>query len=221
MLTISLLVALLALAGVTLGSFRTRRRLEAQVLELQRNARVEGLTLLRNQAAFKEDLDLELLRSERTAQPASLMVLSVDSHPWTEPAGDAPRQELARVMSSAVRDVDVGYRIGSDEFALILPGTRARGALVAADRLRNALRQAGAPAGSVTVGVAEAGPGMDRRQLFRNAYVALLAAGRDRRTDVLAYSPELEPTSDPAELDGLTRIEPIESTLPSNAPPHG
>jgi diguanylate cyclase (GGDEF)-like protein len=216
-LTISLLVALLALAGVTLGSVRTRRRLEAQVLELQRNARVEGLTLLRNEAAFKEDLDLELLRSERTTQPASLLVLSVDSHPWTEPAGDAPRQELARVMSGAVRAVDVGYRIGSDEFALILPGTRARGALVAADRVCAALREAGAPAGSVTVGVAEAGPGMDRRALFRNAYVALLAAGRDRHADVLAYSPELEPTGDPAALDGLGRIEPVEAL--SDAPP--
>ena len=30
-------------------------------------------------------------------------MLSVDSHPWTEPAGNAPRQELARVMSGAVR----------------------------------------------------------------------------------------------------------------------
>ncbi len=219
MLTISLLVALLALTGVTVGGVRSRRRLEAQVLELQRNARIEGLTLLRNQAAFKEDLDLELLRSERTAQPASLLVLSVDSHPWTEPAGEAPRQELARVMSGAVRDVDVGYRIGSDEFALILPGTRARGALVAADRVCAALREAGAPAGSVTVGVAEAGPGVDRRALFRSAYVALLAAGRDQQADVLAYSPELEPTSEPAELHGLARIEPDESFSTSDAPP--
>jgi two-component system, cell cycle response regulator len=219
MLTVSLLVALLALPGVTFGGLRTRRRLEAQVRELQRNARVEELTLLRNAAAFKEDLDLELLRSERTAQPASLIVLSVDSRPWTEPAGNAPRQELARVMSGAVREVDIGYRIGADEFALILPGTRARGALVAADRVGDALRAAGAPAGSVAVGVAEAGPGVDRRQLFRNAYVALLAAGRDGRPDVLAYSPELEPSSDPAELHGLARIEPVESSSLSDARP--
>jgi hypothetical protein len=58
---------------------------------------------------------------------------------------------------------------------------------------------------------------MDRRALFRNAYVALLAAGRYRHADVLAYSPELEPTGDPAALDGLGRIEPVEAL--SDAPP--
>src|SRR5205807_3439629 len=100
--------------------------------------------------------------------------------------------------------VDRGYRIGTTEFALILPDTRAQGGAVAARRVVGALLETGSLAGRVSAGVSEAGPGIDRHLLFRNAYVALLAAARDVDEHVLVYAPELEPRGGAASVEGLS-----------------
>jgi PleD family two-component response regulator len=91
-----------------------------------------------------------------------------------------------------VRNIDLAYRIGPGEIALIVPETRARGALIAVSRLEERLLAAGVPSRAVTAGVAEAGPGVDRVQLCHEAHCALLVAGSEGRPRVLTYSPELE-----------------------------
>jgi hypothetical protein len=103
--------------------------------------------------------------------------------------------------------VDVAYRTGIDEFALILPETRARGGLVAAARVKQAYLASAE--GAVTAGLAETGPGIDRHRLFRNAYCALLAAGGGNRPGLLAYSPELERSTSPEQLPGPAGTEPV------------
>jgi diguanylate cyclase (GGDEF)-like protein len=172
---------------------RREAALQAELARLRLQVRVDGVTMLGDQRAFEEDLDRELMRAERTGQPLCLIVLNVDAEPWTQRTGDEHRRALAKAMRASVRGVDLGYRIGTDEFALILPDTRARGGLVAARRVVSALRATGALQAWVSAGVAEAGPGIDRRQLFRSAYVALLAVGRGDRERIRVYSPELEP----------------------------
>ena len=124
-------------------------------------------------------------------------------------ARDARREAFVHVLRSTVRMIDVAYRTGTNEFALILPDTRARGALVAAARVE---RSAEANGLRVTAGVAETGPGLDRHTLFRNAYCALLSAGTEGRPTALAYSPELEHGSARGRLAGLADIEPTEGS---------
>jgi GGDEF domain-containing protein len=177
-------------------SVPSRRRIaaaEGELARLRREATVDSVTALGNRQAFTEDLDRELLRADRTGQPVCLVVLNLDSTSWDRREADERRRTSAAAMISAVRRVDRGYRIGVDEFALILPDTRARGGLVAAGRAAAALLGAGAHGARWVAGLAEAGPGIDRRQLFRNAYVALLAAGRNGHPGILVYSRELEP----------------------------
>jgi diguanylate cyclase (GGDEF)-like protein len=205
----ALVAGLLALSASINRAVHRRREasLLAEVAELRRQARVEGPTMLRNRQAFKEDLDREILRADRTGRPICLVVLSLEVEPRGEPRSDAQLRALAQTMSAAVRKVDVGYRIGTDEFALILPDTRARHGLAAARRVRKALLAEEAPCGRAAAGVAEAGPGIDRRRLFRHAYVALLAAGRDGGPDIVVYSPELERTGANAEPERATAVE--------------
>lgn len=148
--------------------------------------------MLGNRQAFTEDLDLEVARADRTGRPASLVVVSLDPELWREQTGSDAPEAVVHVIRTELRSVDVAYRIATDEFALLLPDTRALGALVAAGRLEKRFRGVEGPAGRVTVGIAELGPGLDRHQLFRNAYRAMLAAGRDGRSRLLVYSPELE-----------------------------
>ena len=53
-------------------------------------------------------------------------------------AGDERIQGLADAIRDSRRATDLGYRIGGDEFAVILPGSRALGALEFAERVRGA-----------------------------------------------------------------------------------
>jgi len=57
-------------------------------------------------------------------------------------------------MGSAVRSIDVGYRLATDEFGLILFDTRARGAALAASRVGKALLATDAAPARLTAGIA-------------------------------------------------------------------
>jgi hypothetical protein len=81
---------------------------------------------------------------------------------------------------------------------VILPETRAEGSVMAAHRLQHELLRCDPAPARMRAGLAELGPGIDRHELFRHAYCALLAAGRDARPDILAYRHELEPGHDQA-----------------------
>src|SRR5436305_9867471 len=131
---IVVLVVLLVLACASSIRERIRQRgLEAELSDLRGRVRTDPDLMLRTREAFSEDLELELLRGDRTGRPACLVVFSLGDA-TSDSEADARRLTLASVLRSAVRTVDVGYRTGVDEFALILPEPRARGGLVAARR---------------------------------------------------------------------------------------
>jgi GGDEF domain-containing protein len=145
---------------------------------------------LRGRKLFAEDLDREVLRAARSGHPACLVLLRLERDP-------AARMLLG-VMATELRAVDLRYRLGADEFALILPDTRARGGLIAAGRIEESLLLATGTT-ELAAGVAELGPGIDRDQLLRNAASALQLAGRRGHSTVLAYSPLLEDEIEPAQ----------------------
>jgi len=53
------------------------------------------------------------------------------------PAGDRALESLGRVLMDGRREVDGVYRIGGDEFALILPDTGSEGAAAVGERIRD------------------------------------------------------------------------------------
>jgi diguanylate cyclase (GGDEF)-like protein len=191
-LTVALALAAVGAVLFALRSGRRRRQLEAELAELRAGVRVEAPTLLGNREAFTEALDVEVSRSSRTGRPASLLVITVASELWRGQPDSCAQRALAEVIRTQVRGEDMGYRLGTDEFALILPETRGEGGLVAAARVEAKFLATGGQARSLTVGIAELGPGMDRHELFRQAYCAMLSAGRHGRSRLLLYSPEFE-----------------------------
>jgi GGDEF domain-containing protein len=205
--TVVLLVLLACACACTLSLLRRRRRLEAELDNLRAAGGVDRETPLGGRDAFSDELALEVQRIARTGRPACLIVLRLEEDPEDDATREAQCKDLVRVLNSAIRVIDRRYWIGADEFALLLPETRARGGLVAARRIESELHAAGV--GKITAGVAELGPGIDRRLVFRHAYCAFLAAGRDGRSTILAYSPELKPSSDwDQQLDAAPEIEP-------------
>ena len=185
MITIAFLVGVLLLAGFAFIIFRARR---AEVARLARIAITDPLTGLRNHRAFQEDLARELQRVGRTGDPLSLVLLDVDglklvNDRFGHQAGDERLQAVAHAIRATHRGTDAAYRIGGDEFAVILAGARALGALEYAQRLRADI--------PVTSGIAEATELRSRDELIREAGLALVGAKRIHQ-DVAVYGPDME-----------------------------
>jgi len=113
------------------GRFRLPIVLEYEELKnLHRTAVTDPLTGLQNRRLFDETVDKELNRARRYNQPLSLVIL--DLHRFKEvndkhghPRGDEVLHAAAATFRKALRTSDSSFRIGGDEFALILPQTDA------------------------------------------------------------------------------------------------
>lgn len=101
--------------------------------------RRDPLTGLANRRAFEERLPTELARASRSARPVSLCLFDLDGFKGVNdrlghPAGD----EVLRVVAGILRQsrlADDCFRIGGDEFAILMPGTTAEEATIGADRI--------------------------------------------------------------------------------------
>ena len=146
-----------------------------------RESRSDALTGLANRRAFEERLPVELARFSRSGRPLSLVLLDLDGFKGVNdrlghPAGDEALREVARIIKAS-RVTDDPFRIGGDEFALLMPGTTAEEAEVAARRLAEAVRTAGVGEGGIGVsfGIATS-ENPDGGALYAAADQALLAA---------------------------------------------
>jgi diguanylate cyclase (GGDEF)-like protein len=109
-------------------------------------AETDALTGLRNRGAFDERL--AALIDDPDSQPLVLVMLDLDGFKQFNdvnghPAGDALLQDTARAIAASVRDGDLGFRYGGDEFALLLPKTDSESARQIAERIRLAVAAVG------------------------------------------------------------------------------
>lgn len=148
--------------------------------ELSRRAVQDPLTRLRNAGAFSEDMQRVAELSRRTA----FLLIDVDhfkkiNDTYGHPAGDRLLCELTEQLSANLRDEDVLYRIGGDEFAAILVDTSPAEAAGVAQRLVDAARRVRT---TVSIGMAmlgDDGPAGARHSADQALYEAK-AAGRDQ-----------------------------------------
>jgi diguanylate cyclase (GGDEF)-like protein len=109
--------------------------------KLQINAATDSLTGLYNRRLFDEYCDKELIRAKRYSQQLAVVILDMhklkevnDRHGHLE--GDRILQYVARTVRKTLRASDFAFRIGGDEFALLLPQTDSEQALTLCRRLR-------------------------------------------------------------------------------------
>src|SRR5271155_5543120 len=123
------------------GLFRVPILIEYDELKkLQLNAVTDPLTGLYNRRLFSEAFEKELNRARRYGQPLGLVTL--DLHRFKEvndkhghPRGDEVLRAMADTLKKALRTSDSAFRIGGDEFALLLPQTDAAQALALPRRI--------------------------------------------------------------------------------------
>ena len=159
----------------------------AQFEEMQFLAEHDPLTRLYNRRAFDARLADEVARAERYAQPLALVLCDLngfkqlnDEHGHA--AGDVALEHVGAALQATIRTVDSAFRIGGDEFALLLPQTDRQEAQAAIERIAVALRgDLGATGVSATFGLAvHPEDGTDPHRLVRRADAAMYAAKPDR-----------------------------------------
>ncbi len=177
---------------------RTEGRLELYRTELERAngqlrelAVTDGLTGVKNRAAFNARLADAYDLAVRHGHPLSVVLLDVDhfklfNDTFGHPAGDEALKTVAATIAGLARTTDTVARYGGEEFVVVLPETDYEGAMILAERCRLAV--AGAAWGhrpvTVSVGVSTLTAGTrDAAVLVREADEALYHSkqtGRNR-----------------------------------------
>lgn len=174
------------------------RKLDAANQELVRISSSDALTGVANRRFFDEAISIEWRRARRHSNSIAMMMCDIDYFKlYNDTYGNQAGDECLRKVAKAIRQhterpSDIVARYGGEEFAVVLPETTISGALMVAEKIRNAIRElniqhASSPGGTVTlsIGLASAAPGFDNPpdDLIQAASKALLHAkhgGRDR-----------------------------------------
>jgi diguanylate cyclase (GGDEF)-like protein len=130
-----------------------------ELKRLELSAVTDPLTGLHNRRLFGETFEKELNRARRYGQPLGLVTL--DLHRFKEvndkhghPRGDEVLSAAAATLKKALRTSDSAFRIGGDEFALLLPQTDSPQALALCRRVQAVFTELLAPLQlGVTVGM--------------------------------------------------------------------
>src|SRR5256886_14475617 len=130
------------------------------VEKMQLLAVTDPLTGLGNYRRLVEALDAEVKRTARTGRPFAVLLLDLDqlkkiNDRYGHLIGSQALCRLGDVLRVFCRAIDTAARYGGDEFALILPETKAAGTRLVASRIRSRLAMDSLqPPLSVSIGVA-------------------------------------------------------------------
>jgi diguanylate cyclase (GGDEF)-like protein len=169
---------------LTTAVARNRDRMTAAVVEA---ANHDGLTGCLTRRALYERLQHEVARARRYGTGFAIVLADLDrlkalNDEGGHEHGDEALQRLAAVLMSSARSSDLVGRLGGDEFALLLPQAGAEEAEAVARRLVEAVRGAGRPPITASMGVAVwAGPSDGLEELLRRADRAMYEAKRTGR----------------------------------------
>lgn len=170
--------------------------------EVQDFSFIDTLTGLYNHRYFQERLSQEIDRAQRYRRPCSLIILDIDKfRQYNETCGytvgDRFLTEMAEVLKSNVRKVDVVARFGGEEFAVLLADTNKKQAGWVAEKLREQVASAvfvekresslGMARLTVSAGVAEYNIRNTKEEFIKQVEGALLEAKQKGRNRIAIY----------------------------------
>jgi len=171
---------------------------ENELRNKEENASRDWLTGLFNRRYFHKELLKEAERFRRFGTPFSLLMADVDhfkrfNDQHGHPAGDTALKTVAEVLTRIARVYDKTVRYGGEEFAVILPQTDRKEAIIVAERIRETMEKRsivhdGLPLGMLTLSIGVGAyplDALDMADLVRRADQALYLA-KCRRNCVAA-----------------------------------
>ncbi|HEX9011177.1 MAG TPA: diguanylate cyclase [Holophagaceae bacterium] len=127
-----------------------RSMLEIEAAALRNEVLTDPLTELLNRRAFDQNLEHALLQWERHRRPFVLLLGDVDhfkliNDRFGHPVGDEVLREMATRLHASLRKSDLAFRIGGEEFAVLLPETSLKAGTEVADKLRRRIDEEAFP----------------------------------------------------------------------------
>ena len=174
--------------------------LQSAELHHRDEAILDPLTGLLNRHALVPRFVEISLQARLTGQPVSLVLCDVDGFKAVNDEhghdrGDAVLRDVAYELRKRLRSFELVYRLGGEEFLIVLPGIGLEGGAITAERLREAVEQAAARRTSpitisLGVSVRQREPTVDYDDAVQAADTALYEAKRAGRNRVVrCYSP--------------------------------
>lgn len=138
-------------------------KLRREIAKLEKLSSSDTLTGIWNRAHFNKMVSLEMARCNRLKNPVTLIIADIDHFKQINDtlghlAGDSLLCELVDVISSCIRETDMLFRWGGEEFAILAIATGYRTGFALAERIRAAVEEHAFPGiGKITIslGVAE------------------------------------------------------------------
>ncbi len=161
--------------------------MEEENEKLRKLALMDPLTGAANQRYFWDRLRAEFNRAQRFNRPMTVVLFDVDHFKEINDEkghldGDQALKNIAEVLMSETRQMDVVARYGGDEFALILPEIACEGAYPIAQRLREkVLARTGI---SLSGGMASIPPATNERELVMLADTLLLQVKKEAKGQI-------------------------------------
>ncbi|ODU41829.1 GGDEF domain-containing protein [uncultured Aquimonas sp.] len=176
---------------VSLYAFIFAYRTDLQHRQLEALASHDPLTGAGNRRLMEAELDDVVRQFNRRPRPTALAVIDLDHFKQVNDqhgheAGDRVLAEFATLVLGRLRKMDRLYRLGGEEFVLLLPATPPAALPIVLERLQDSLRShLRSPGGPVTVSIGAAALHADEvwNEWLARADAALYRAkhaGRDR-----------------------------------------
>lgn len=129
--------------------------------QLEALVSIDALTGLKNRRFFQQRLLESLALFQRTQQTFSLLIIDIDhfkriNDTYGHPVGDFVLTNLAQLLQSLSREMDIAARYGGEEFVILLPNTDKENAMLTAERYRSKIESAAWGEYKVTVSIGAA-----------------------------------------------------------------
>jgi diguanylate cyclase (GGDEF)-like protein len=149
----------------------------------------DPLTQLPNRRAFMRELERGVAEALEADHPLALIVLDLDglkelNDQHGHAAGDECLVRIGRLLRTELRPGDQAFRIGGDEFAILLPATNAQGAEEVMSRLVEWLERSGRSSvlrPRASFGVAATSAGLETQESLLHAADEAMYRSKNRR----------------------------------------
>jgi diguanylate cyclase (GGDEF)-like protein len=169
---------------------------------------IDALTGMLNRKALMNRVEELAQQSEVTGEPVGMILGDLDrfkevNDSQGHAAGDAALTDVAYLLRKQLRAFDLAYRIGGEEFLILVPGSDSRACATLAENLREAIAAGTLGDGTrltISFGVAASarGAGFDYDQVFAAADEALYEAKSEGRNRVCERPPVVFSGSSPS-----------------------
>ncbi len=179
------------LVAVSVFTALSIRTINDQQHQLRMRAVLDPLTGVHNRALLDATLERSAVQSSRTGVPVTLISIDLDhfksiNDNFGHAAGDLVLREVGSLLKTRLRRSDQVFRLGGEEFLVLLHGTDRQAGVQVAEELRLAIRQQHPHNPTVvtaSLGVAQFDPSEPWDRWLRRADAHLYRAkegGRDR-----------------------------------------